>query len=187
VNLRVVAGNGDDSIVLKQITGETQVFGGAGADTLTLSNPDILKAIDGRLIYDGDAHIDERTSVLTELPIPGPFPKVFVDTEPTDSSPFFVDAFGQKILANAVLKTSSSKRLAGLGPSRGAGAGELVRDFVREQAVPDFGVQQQGKQRLGRALPEFSNRSSITQAWKNGRRALCEQPIRTSTRGTTCP
>ncbi|MDB4528193.1 hypothetical protein N9198_04925, partial [Akkermansiaceae bacterium] len=80
IDLRIVAGAGDDIITLQQTTGQTEVFGGAGNDTVTLGQLGSLENIGGGIIFDGDAHIDEVQQSVPGSEIAGlDFPKVFTD------------------------------------------------------------------------------------------------------------
>ncbi|MDB4395265.1 calcium-binding protein, partial [Akkermansiaceae bacterium] len=82
IDLRIVAGAGDDIITLQQTTGQTEVFGGAGNDTVTLGQLGSLENIGGGIIFDGDAHIDEVQQSVPGSEIAGlDFPKVFTDLD----------------------------------------------------------------------------------------------------------
>ncbi|MDB4265389.1 hypothetical protein N9891_01425, partial [bacterium] len=80
LDLRIVAGAGDDIITLQQTTGQTEIFGGAGNDTVTLGQLGSLENIGGGIIFDGDAHIDEVQQVVTSIPT-GALPSVFTDLD----------------------------------------------------------------------------------------------------------
>ena len=84
--LQIVLGDGNDSVYLKQTTGNVTVLGGRGNDSLVVSSgTQSLGQIGGEVRFDGAAHIDEAThqvSSLTELglPIDLALPNVFVNT-----------------------------------------------------------------------------------------------------------
>ncbi len=156
VALRIVAGDGNDLVTLKQITGPTTVLGGDGDDTLTVADGATLENIRGEVRFDGAAHIDELTTHianLSEVGLPnsmlGTFPSVFVNTaNPTHS---FVDAFGQTIrYSDAVLQQVIYR-----DPTDGLlylnavvlRDGTVVRDFVQEEGVQERGVVERGRQK----------------------------------------
>jgi len=84
VNLQIVLGDGNDSVILKQITGQTSIYGGQGIDEVTVGDGGDLSGITGGIIFDGDAHIDEVTYDVTwselQSTTPGPYPDTFANT-----------------------------------------------------------------------------------------------------------
>src|SRR5258707_12853835 len=67
MNLQIVLGNGNDNVFLKQTTGSTTVLGGAGDDTLTITDNQTLSHIGGEVRFDGAAHIDEVTTQVGSI------------------------------------------------------------------------------------------------------------------------
>ena len=154
IALQIVLGDGNDSVYLKQTTGNVTVLGGRGNDTLTVSSTgQSLGQIGGEVRFDGAAHIDETThqvASLTELGLPSnlALPSLFVNTaNPTLS---FVDAGGRTIrYSNATLQPIVFQGANGLMVNAVVlrSDGEIVTDLVREQGVQEKGVVEQGKQK----------------------------------------
>ena len=76
IALQIVLGDGNDTVYLKQTTGNVSVLGGGGDDTLVIAdNNSSLGHIGGEIRYDGAAHINETTHQIAsfaELGLPGP-------------------------------------------------------------------------------------------------------------------
>ena len=90
LDLRIVAGAGDDTIYLQQTTGQTEIFGGPGADTVTLGKEGSIDSINGSVLFDGDAHILEKEVPVTaaDLDELGTIPTVFTNLDTyADESP----------------------------------------------------------------------------------------------------
>ncbi|MFT5524412.1 MAG: Ca2+-binding RTX toxin-like protein, partial [Pirellulaceae bacterium] len=67
----VLLGGGDDQVDVQDIDGETVILGGAGDDVLNISETlaDSLDKINGRLVFDGDAHFQETVKPLEFDPV----------------------------------------------------------------------------------------------------------------------
>ena len=160
LRLTIVGGAGNDRVFLRQITGETTVLGGAGADTLTVSDGQLLDRLigarGGRIIFDGDAHIDERTHQvqnLTELGFPEDLalPSVFANTGVPATAHSFTDAQGNQVFYwDADLQPIIFPGAGGLYLRAVAlrDDGDIITDLVREEGVQEQGVQERGEQKL---------------------------------------
>ncbi|MFC1859388.1 beta strand repeat-containing protein, partial [Thermodesulfobacteriota bacterium] len=86
----------------KEIGGQTEILGGAGNDTLNLSDQGKLESMTSRLIFRGDAHIEQESQQVNyytdfddqQKQILDNAPLVFVDTAPNR---FFTDIGGNTI------------------------------------------------------------------------------------------
>lgn len=156
MRLTIVTGEGDDHVFLRQITGDTTVLGGPGIDHLTLSDSNVNKTLGGlnaRILYDGDGHIDEQTrrvANLTEIGFPEDLelPDVFANTGDPDTAQSFTDARGNEVLYwDADLQPILFQEAQGLALRTVVlrDDGDIVTDLVREEGVPEEGVQETGR------------------------------------------
>ena len=159
--LTIVAGAGNDIINLEQIRGETVILGGAGSDVLNIGDPEILDGIDGRVIFDGAAHIEEIPRQLTaddfNQVLLQNLPEVFVDTEPANA---FIDA-ARKVTVFAAPKLLNIIRGEDSGDLRANNTADLTNDLFKvegplqvravvlyEDNVQEFGVHESGLQQI---------------------------------------
>ena len=142
VNLQIVLGDGNDSVILKQITGQTSIYGGQGIDEVTVGDGGDLSGITGGIIFDGDAHIDEVTYDVTwselQSTTPGPYPDTFANTGVSDKKGSFTGSNGttfdfyeanlKPILYENENNGKAMVRIVSILPN-----GEIQQDYVQEK------------------------------------------------------
>ena len=151
INLQLVLGDGDDSVLLKQTTGSTTVLGGDGNDTLTSATTRRCRTSAARFAIDGAAHIDEVTSQVGSISDLGiganpVFPLVYANSAgATPGHPILslTDANGHVFnyqsppdLKPIVFVGSDGKvhvYSVALRPN-----GTIIQDYVQELGVPEL-------------------------------------------------
>ncbi|MCA9140821.1 MAG: hypothetical protein KDB00_28815, partial [Planctomycetales bacterium] len=82
---RIVLGGGNDVVNVESIAGDTEILGGAGDDVVNVHDrvTKSVDAINARLVFDGDAHIQEIVTPRSyNIPSGTALPRVFVNTAP---------------------------------------------------------------------------------------------------------
>ncbi|HSP73450.1 MAG TPA: hypothetical protein VLN26_13835, partial [Gaiellaceae bacterium] len=141
MNVRLVLGAGNDQVTLVQTTGNVTVLGGGGSDTVTIADDHSLSHILGEVRFDGTAHVDEQTSLVSTIASLGlgsspAFPNVFVGTaNPTLS---FVDANGKTIyyslpVLQPIVYQNGSHVSLNVITLRSDGT--IITDLVQEQGI----------------------------------------------------
>ena len=85
LRLSVASGDGNDTITLKQVNGLTNIRGGAGDDTLIVSDRGTLNGIGARVYFNGDADVSEGMETVpstdpTFAPLLNAAPLVYVNS-----------------------------------------------------------------------------------------------------------
>ena len=140
VNLQIVLGDGNDSVILKQITGQTSIYGGQGIDEVTVGDGGDLSGITGGIIFDGDAHIDEVTYDVTwselQTTTPGPYPDTFANTGGSDKKGSFTGSNGTSFdfyeaKLKPILYENNGKAMVRIVSI--LNNGEIQQDYVQEK------------------------------------------------------
>ena len=162
LSLRIVAGPGDDTIRVKQIGAFTEVLGGAGSDKVYVDDAGYLSAIEDRLVFDGDATIEEeiipvRTAEYADILAVG-VPEVFINSAPhsglayedpegnivfyelAERAPILADDGSGNLLVWVVVQASN---------------GSIIEDLIHEQGVQERGIHQRGIQKTVNGVPVF--------------------------------
>ena len=136
---------GNDTINIEAVGRQTTILAGAGDDTVNLTAGGELTDILGRLIIDGEATMVERQTTFRAddfgEDVIAFVPKVFIDTDVTDSTFQGRTFVSDPQLAPIVFKQNGNAdsplnvRVVVLDSS-----GEIIRDLVQEKGVLEFGV-----------------------------------------------
>ncbi|MHC4396737.1 MAG: hypothetical protein ACYS1A_13895 [Planctomycetota bacterium] len=162
VSLTIVAGGGDDIVNVKQIGAETRIMGGAGDDTVYVNDNNRLNGINARLLFDGDAHIDELLADVLAAEyadILDNVPMVFINTDPEDGGLSYQDPSGEIIYyklpeqAPIIEDDGTGKLLIRVVVLNDEG--EVIEDRVQEKGVQELGVQMNGVQKTVNGVPIF--------------------------------
>ncbi|HEX4527586.1 MAG TPA: hypothetical protein VH108_12695 [Gaiellaceae bacterium] len=149
MNLQLVLGAGDDNVTLKQTTGNVTILGGAGSDTVTISDNQTLSHIGGDVRFDGAAHIDEVSSQVATIGDLGlgsnpVFPLVYAHTAGaiaghpilsyTDANGHVINYQSPPDLEPIVFAGSGGVRVYSVALRAN---GTIIQDYVQELGVPE--------------------------------------------------